>query len=170
MGIFQRFKKTADVESAPETLPETAGAPAPTAAPTANASESTASTSQQGGLFARFRQGLRKTSQVLRTDIRDLFRQEGQLVDDEFLSRLFAALVRTDMGGGPATEIREDIQKQFRGRVAQWEEVLEHVKLKLLELTAQAERPIELAEHGPTVVMVVGVNGSGKTTHRPKVV
>ena len=147
MGIFQRFKKTADVESVPKTLPETAGARTPTAAPTASdPSESTASASQQGGLFARLRQGLHKTSQVLQTDIRDLFRQEGRLVDDEFLSRLFAALVRTDMGGGPATEIREDIQKQFRGRVAQWEDVLEHVKLKLLELTAQAEQPIELAE------------------------
>ena len=54
------------------------------------------------GVFARIKQGLQKTSQVLQTDIRDLFKQEGRLVDDDFLQELFAVLVRTDMGGGPA--------------------------------------------------------------------
>ena len=44
------------------------------------------------GLFERFKQGLQKTSRLLNTDIRDLFKQEGQLVDDEFLRKLFAIL------------------------------------------------------------------------------
>ena len=51
------------------------------------------------GLWKRFRQGLEKTRSVLRTDIRDLFKSEGRLVDGEFLDELFAILVRTDMGG-----------------------------------------------------------------------
>jgi fused signal recognition particle receptor len=69
------------------------------------------------GLFARFRAGLKRTSQILNTDIRDLFKQEGRLVDDEFLDRLFALMVRTDMGVNSSRAIREDIQKEFRGRV-----------------------------------------------------
>ena len=59
------------------------------------------------GFFDRIKQGLQKTSQVLNTDIRDLFKQEGRLLDDEFLNELFAIFVKTDMGSGPAGEIRD---------------------------------------------------------------
>jgi fused signal recognition particle receptor len=113
---------------------------------------------------ARFRQGLKKTAQLLNTDIRDLFKQEGRLVDEDFLMELFAILVRTDMGGGPAGEIRDKVQADCRGRVVQMEDVLTSVKTKLRELMAQPEEPIAFAASGPTVIVVVGVNGSGKTT------
>jgi fused signal recognition particle receptor len=116
------------------------------------------------GLWKRFRQGLEKTRSVLRTDIRDLFKSEGRLVDEQFLDELFAILVRTDMGGGPASEIQERIEREFRGRVVQMEEVLEQIRDELRELMQQPEVPIEMATEGPTVIMVVGVNGSGKTT------
>ena len=116
------------------------------------------------GLFDRFKQGLKKTAQVFNTDIRDLFRTEGRLVDDDLLEDLYAILVRTDMGSGPAGQIREDVRKEFRGRVVQIEDMLETVKARLRKLMAQPEQPISLAESGPTVIMVVGVNGSGKTT------
>ena len=115
-------------------------------------------------LFDRFRQGLKKTTQVLNTDIRDLFKQEGLLVDEEFLEELFSAMLRTDMGGSPAGKIRDEIQSEFRGRVVSLDELLSTVKLKLREFLAQDEQPITLVDSGPTVIMVVGVNGSGKTT------
>ena len=116
------------------------------------------------GIFDRFKQGLKRTSQVLHTDIRDLFKSEGRLIDDDFLDELFAILVKTDMGGGPANEIRDHLQKEFRGRVAQMGDVLDRVRTSLKELLAQDEVPIRLADNGPTIIMVVGVNGSGKTT------
>ncbi|MCA9119717.1 MAG: signal recognition particle-docking protein FtsY [Planctomycetales bacterium] len=116
------------------------------------------------GIFGRFKRGLQKTAQLLNTDIRDLFRQEGRLVDDEFLSELFAILVRTDMGAGPAAAMRDQVKSDFRGRVVQMSEVLETLKRKLRELVAQPEEAIAFAASGPTIVMVVGVNGSGKTT------
>ncbi len=116
------------------------------------------------GLLARFREGLKKTTQVLNTDVRDLFKKEGQLLDDAFLDQLFQMLVKTDMGVKPATAIRDQIESDFRGRVVHMEDILVVVKQKLLELTAQPLQPIVYAETGPTVVMVVGVNGSGKTT------
>ncbi len=116
------------------------------------------------GLLARFRQGLKKTSDLLNTDIRDLFKRDGELVDEEFLDKLFAILVKTDMGGGPAGEIRDRVQSECRGRVVQLEEVLASVKASLRELMAQDQQPIQFATDGPTVILVVGVNGSGKTT------
>ena len=123
------------------------------------------SSDDSGGLFARVKQGLQKTAQLLNTDIRDLFKQEGRLVDDAFLDELFAIFIKTDMGGGPAREIREQLQSDFRGRVVQKEDLLEVVRAKVRDLMAQTEEPIiRFAESGPTVIMVVGVNGSGKTT------
>ena len=81
--------------------------------------------------MARFRQGLKKTSDLLNTDIRDLFKREGRLVDEEFLDELFAILVKTDMGAGPASEIRDRVQADYRGRVVQMEDVLDSVQQTL---------------------------------------
>jgi fused signal recognition particle receptor len=115
-------------------------------------------------LWKRFRQGLNKTRDLLRTDIRDLFKSEGRLVDDEMLDELFAVLVRTDMGGGPANDIRSRIDNEYRGRVVHMQELLDHVRDELRQLMQQPDDPIVLVDNGPTVIMVVGVNGSGKTT------
>lgn len=116
------------------------------------------------GLFDKLKKGLKKTGALLNTDIRDLFKSEGRLVDDAFLEELLETLVKTDMGLKPAQAICEEVKTSFRGRVVQMEDVLAKVGIKLKELMAQADEPITLAETGPTVIMVVGVNGSGKTT------
>ena len=116
------------------------------------------------GLFDRIKRGLEKTATVLSTDIRDLFKAEGRLVDDAFLGEIFAILVKTDMGGGPATEIRDQIRTEFRGRVIQMSAAFAVITRKVGELLAQPPQPLRFAETGPTVIMVVGVNGSGKTT------
>jgi len=149
MALFDRFKKASP--SARDTKSGDDGSPS-------------VDRPDQGGLFARFRQGLKKTSDLLRTDIRDLFKREGRLVDEEFLSELYAILIKTDMGTGPANEIRERVQGDFRGRVVHMEEVLATVQDALRQLMAQDAAPIAFAATGPTVIMVVGVNGSGKTT------
>ncbi|MBM4088094.1 MAG: signal recognition particle-docking protein FtsY [Planctomycetes bacterium] len=152
MGLFDRFKpRTPDDPTPPSSTPPEGGdAPAPEEPRT--------------GIFTRFRQGLKKYSDLLNTDIRDLFKREGRLVDDEFLGALFAILVRTDMGQGPASEIRDRVRDDFRGRRVELADVLASVKETLRQQMAQDCVPIKMAESGPTVVMVVGVNGSGKTT------
>ena len=50
------------------------------------------------GIFDKFKQGLKTTTNLLKTDIRDIFKAEGRLVDDDFLDELFGALIKTDMG------------------------------------------------------------------------
>lgn len=116
------------------------------------------------GLFDRIKQGLRKTSQVLNTDVRDLFKSEGRLIDEDFLDEMRAILFKTDMGYEPTEAIVAEVAKNMRGRVVQLEEVIDTWKTKLKELMAQDESPIRFAESGPTVIMVCGVNGAGKTT------
>lgn len=116
------------------------------------------------GFFDKIKQGLLKTARILNTDIRDLFKQKGRLVDEDFLEELFEMLVKTDMGVAASKETVEEVRTQQRGRVVEMEEVLGVLKTKLKELMQQPADPIRFAEAGPTVVMVCGVNGCGKTT------
>lgn len=116
------------------------------------------------GLFDRIKQAVRKTKELLKTDIRDLFKKEGRLVDEAFLKELYAILIKTDMGSSAAGEIRDQLATDFRGRVVHLAELLTVVKAKLKELMAQGDAPLQFAPSGPTVILVVGVNGSGKTT------
>jgi len=154
MGVFDLFKKKP--EPPPATGAGQGSAPPPLAAAGQDAPKQ--------GLFGMFRSALTKTNDWLNTDIRDLFKREGRLVDDQFLGELFAILVKTDMGAGPAARIRDRIGSDFRARVVHMEEVLKSVKDEIRIILAQPERPIELAASGPTVILIVGVNGSGKTT------
>jgi len=126
---------------------------------TANTEEAQEST----GMFGFVKSALKKTVTALNTDIRDLVK-EGRLVDDEFLDELFAHLVKTDMGGGPAGKIRDGIQNKFRGRKLFMADLVESAKETITEIMQQESSDIQLAESGPTVIMVVGVNGAGKTT------
>ena len=90
-------------------------------------------------MFDRFREGLQKTWRLLNTDVRDLFKQQGHLVDDAFLDQLFAILIKTNMGPGPATAICDRVKSEFRGRVAQMSDVLATVKKQFRELLARSE-------------------------------
>jgi fused signal recognition particle receptor len=116
------------------------------------------------GLFDRLKQGLKKTTQLLKTDVRDLFKAEGRLIDQPFLDEMRAILFKTDMGYDAVEQIVEQVATDYRGRVVTLQQMLDTWKQKLKSLMAQDDAPIKFAESGPTVIMVCGVNGSGKTT------
>ncbi|EMI55168.1 signal recognition particle-docking protein FtsY [Rhodopirellula sallentina] len=149
---FWRSKKTSETDE-----PNEASANAPSVSGSAD--------EQQGsGLLSKIAGGLQKTRRVLGTDIRDLFKSEGRLVDDDFLGELFARLIRTDMGTGPANKIREEVAKQYRGRVVHLEEVIQTITQEIRSQLSQDHGELAKNDSPPTVVLVVGVNGSGKTT------
>lgn len=118
---------------------------------------------KKAGFFGRIKQALVKTYRVLNTDIKDVFK-EGRLVDDEFLKEIFAMLIKTDMGAGPAATIRDAIGKKYRARRVEMSDFVETAKETIREIMDQPQEPIHFAEEGPTVIMVCGVNGAGKTT------
>lgn len=155
---FWRSKQTNPSDDPPEQTDTNSGGVSDAA---------TAETS--GGLFGKFRTGLQKTRRVLGTDIRDLFKSEGRLVDDAFTEELFARLIRTDMGAGPAGQLRDEVARQYRGRVVQFEEIMETLEVQLREQLQQDDVALARASESPTVILVVGVNGSGKTTSIGKV-
>jgi len=116
------------------------------------------------GLFSKIAQGLKKTKQLLNTDVRDLFKSQGRLVDDSFRDELFERLVKIDMGVDAAQEIADDVCEKFRARVVEVDETIAEIKRMLNVQLAQPAEPIQFAASGPTVIMVAGVNGCGKTT------
>ncbi|MGL4944614.1 MAG: signal recognition particle-docking protein FtsY [Thermoguttaceae bacterium] len=116
------------------------------------------------GIFTKIKQGLAKTARILNTDIRDIFKTQGRLVDAEFLKEMFETFVKTDMGVVTSKEITDEISAQHLNRVVHLEDVLRTTRDKLKELMRQGVEPIRMASSPPTVVMVCGVNGCGKTT------
>lgn len=116
------------------------------------------------GIWGSIKSALAKTSRALNTDIRDLLKSEGDLVNDEFLKRLFALLIRTDMGNAMAKQICDRIGVDYRARVVHFADILKVVGEEIRSVLSKGGTDIKLASGGPTVFLVVGVNGSGKTT------
>src|SRR4029078_2785089 len=133
MGVFDLFKKKPDE---PDARAGQGSAPEP--------ATDEASVRKQV-FFGMLRSALKKTHDVLNTDIRDLFKREGRLVDDEFLGELFAILVKTDMGAGPAARIRDRIGSDFRARVVHMDDVLASVKDEIRKILQQPEQPIQVS-------------------------
>ncbi|NRA37230.1 MAG: signal recognition particle-docking protein FtsY, partial [Planctomycetes bacterium] len=91
---------------------------------------------------------------------------QGRVIDRQFLEELEDLLIAADIGITKTEQILEDIQERFKeGEAAEGEALLDFLKRSLREeLEHPGEREINFAESGPTVVLVVGVNGTGKTT------
>ena len=118
-------------------------------------------------LFDKFKSGLQKTRQVLSTDVRDLFKA-GEILDEGMLEDFEARLIRTDMGVEAADEIVAELRKTHGGRTVDPRAIAETVNGKLRDLLTGGEvqeaNSLVFNAGGPTVVLVSGVNGAGKTT------
>jgi fused signal recognition particle receptor len=125
------------------------------------------------GWFDKLKQGLQKTRQLLQTDVRDLFRA-GEILDEDRLEQFEARLIRTDMGVIAAGQIIDELRTKCLGRTVNVEEVWETVRGTLKTLLHGTEgvawdpeqplSPLHFSEQKPTVILVSGVNGTGKTT------
>src|SRR5271167_162827 len=111
------------------------------------------------GLLDRLKKGLAKTAQLF--NIRSWF---GRKVDQSFLDDLEARLIQADVGVAPTNRLIERVREAFNEKTAD-ESLLEFVKTELKDLLADP-RPgaLVLAPRKPTVYLIAGVNGSGKTT------
>ena len=125
------------------------------------------------GLFDKLKKGLKRTHDLLKTDVRDLFK-EGEILDENKLFEFEAKLVPTDMGIAAASTIVDALRDKHLGRTVQLDEIWDTIKDSLKQqlkgdgdTTWDPERPLsplKLAAEGPSVILVTGVNGVGKTT------
>lgn len=116
------------------------------------------------GILARLRQGLSKTRQgfVQKIDRLLLGRKE---IDDETLEALEEILVTADLGVRTSTRLIAEIQERVsRKELTSPAALREHLKEAIAGILVADEGHFELGASRPQVLMVVGVNGVGKTT------
>src|SRR5689334_4871877 len=108
---------------------------------------------------------LRKTAEVLNTDVRTLF-IPGRQIDDAFLNETEEKLIRADLGVANVTRIIAEIRDRWRlGKIRNQDEAGQIFRDELVTGWGDpSTRELKFAPSGPTVIMVAGVNGAGKTT------
>jgi fused signal recognition particle receptor len=112
-------------------------------------------------LFNKIKQGLSKTRKVF-SGVASLFRLRGR-VDHAFLKQLEEKLYLADVGPAATTQIVDRVRQAFLDKEISGDVEL-FVKNELKGILAESDNAIRLNPGGPTVIMVAGINGSGKTT------
>ena len=161
---FSRFRINAGVEPiAPVMLPvEVEVPPAPVEAPVA---EQAKPGDNQGGWFARLKEGLSKTSASLGEGMASLFLGK-KAIDDDLLDELETRLLTADVGVEATTAIVQSLTKRVaRKELADSDALYKALQQELNDLLKPVEQPLLIdSAHKPYVILVVGVNGAGKTT------
>jgi fused signal recognition particle receptor len=131
------------------------GAPAPEAQSAPEAEQ------RRGGMFRRLRENLRKTRQALTTEIQATLFEE---LNDETWERLEEALIYADVGARTTAEVVEKLEHEATsGEVSGGEALTARLTELLADIARTGDDRIDLHPK-PTVILVAGVNGTGKTT------
>lgn len=120
--------------------------------------------SEEPSLLERLKSGIQKTRAGLVSAIDDAIQGKKE-IDADVLDELEYSLISADIGVRTATEIldsvRERAARNMLGDAAQLKQL---IRQHLLDVLEAAERPVPSVSSPPAVVMVVGINGAGKTT------
>ena len=115
-------------------------------------------------LFESFQKGLQKTATAIGRGVTSLFK-EVKRWDDSSFRTLENTLIEADFGPTAASAIVNDVRDRYqRGLLSGSDEILEVAKNDLAEMLKKDSRLLKTAPEGLTVILMVGVNGSGKTT------
>ena len=143
----------------PEPVPELP--PAPTPAPAAAAAEEAPPTKK--GWFAKLKEGLSKSSSKLTDGITSIFTKRK--LDDEALEELEELLITADLGPATAAKVTAELARTRFGKEVSPEEVKSTLAAEVSKIVTPVAKPLVLDPAlKPHVILVVGVNGTGKTT------
>ncbi len=116
------------------------------------------------GLFERFKSGLSKTRQNIGGKIDTLIKSTRKL-DDEFFEELEDILIQADVGINTSLELVGKIRSAAKKKkINDPNEVSDLIKEAIKEIMNTEQVPLNTSPDKPTVILVVGVNGAGKTT------
>tara|TARA_R100000027_G_scaffold67717_1_gene68130 strand:- start:7858 stop:8793 length:936 start_codon:yes stop_codon:yes gene_type:complete len=123
---------------------------------------------EKKGFFRRFREGLQKTTRSLSSAVGGVFGRAK--LDEDSLNSIEEALFGADFGVETTDEVMEAIRKEYRrNRDLRGKEAAE-IGARVLEGVLEgSEKAFAPSQEKPTVVALVGVNGSGKTTTSAKI-
>lgn len=120
------------------------------------------------GFFDKLKEGLSKTRKSITEKIDQVLVSFGK-VDDDLFDELEEILVTADLGVDTAVRIIEDTKKKVRERkIVDPSKVKALIKESLVEILGEETEKLDI-EPSPAVIMVIGVNGVGKTTSIGKI-
>ena len=145
--------------SAPAPARAPAAAPAPTAARSPAPAPAPAPEAPREAWFQRLRKGLARTG----SGIAQVF--TGARIDDDLYEELESALLMADAGVRATEHLLKDLKQRVKAAGStEPSQVKALLAEAIVDLLAPLERSLMVGEHQPTVIMVAGVNGAGKTT------
>jgi fused signal recognition particle receptor len=119
---------------------------------------------ERSGFLTRMRAKLNRGDSWLTYDLGDLFR--GRQIDDAALEELETRLLTADVGVEATSHILSGLHKRVaRKELADVDALIDALRDAIAEILAPCAKPLVIdSQHRPFSVLVVGVNGSGKTT------
>ena len=115
------------------------------------------------GFFSRLKEGLSRSTQKLSTSITAVFTKRK--LDDAALDELEELLIAADLGPSVAGRVIDAFRRTRFGQDVTDEEIKTALSDEITKILGPVAQPLEIdASHAPHVVLVVGVNGTGKTT------
>ena len=119
---------------------------------------------ERPGFFKRLRSRLNRGSSWLTLDLAEVLR--GRKIDAQILEELETRLLTADVGVEATQQILSDLQARVaRNELADVEALIGALRAAIVEILAPCAQPLILDEQRrPFVILIVGVNGSGKTT------
>ncbi len=116
------------------------------------------------GLFDRFKRGLSKTRERISSGFRSVLRI-GQKIDEGTLNRLEDTMLSSDFGPKTTIKLIDIIRAGWKkGEIGEEQEIKDYLIKHIVQMWPEADRQISWASSGPTVIVMTGINGSGKTT------
>jgi len=115
--------------------------------------------------FDRLKGALRKPAAILNTDVRTLF-VPGRQINEEFLTEVEEKLLAADVGVANAEKIVKEMRERWRlGKIKNADQCIGIIRDEMMSGWGALSRELNFAPTGhPTVILVAGVNGAGKTT------
>jgi fused signal recognition particle receptor len=121
---------------------------------------------EKQGWFAQVRQGLARTSASLTGNVASVLTKRR--LDEETLYELEEVLIKADLGPAMAERVREELSDSRHEKGIALEAVREVLATEVAKVLRPAAKPLELSAARPNVILIVGVNGTGKTTTAAK--
>ena len=116
------------------------------------------------GLFDRFKKGLAKTREKIATGFKSIL-PFGKKIDEDVLDQLEETMLADDMGPSTTMKLIDDLRQAWKaGKIKETQDVVPFLKNEIVQYWPESDRQLKFAESGTTVILVAGINGSGKTT------
>lgn len=120
------------------------------------------------GFFEKLKQGLSKTKESFNEKVNNVFKNFRK-VDEELLEELEEALIMSDVGMETSVKIIDNLRDKIKtNKIEDSEEVKNELRLEMQEILDSVDSEMHLITK-PSVILVVGVNGVGKTTSIGKI-